>query len=87
MMERFNAALMTIDEYKLLLTNADDTVGSQVTDGTEAEREGRMMVIWAATDQMTEQSLQQFFDEVEGPARGTVELIELKRAYLPPNKA
>ena len=86
-MGRFNAALMTIDEYKALLTNVDDTVGSQVTDGTEAEREGRMMVIWAATDQMTEQSLQSFFDEVEGPARGTVALIELKRAYLPPNKA
>ena len=36
---------------------------------------------------MTEQSLQQFFEQVEGPARGTVETIELKRAYLPPNKA
>ena len=63
-----------------------DNVGSQVTDVTEAEREGRMMVIWGATEKMTADSLQEFFDQVHGPAKGLVELIRPKRAYAPPNK-
>ena len=79
---------MTVDEYKAVLTTIDGTVGSQVTDHdvTEAEREGRMMVIWGANDRMTAESLQEFFDQVHSPAKGTIELIEPKRAYAPPNK-
>jgi len=48
---------MTVDDYKAVLTNTDDSVGSQVTDVTEAESEGRMMVIWGATEAMTAESL------------------------------
>ena len=53
LLERIGVSLMTVDEYKAVLTTTDDTVGSQVTDVTEAEREGRMMVIWG-TVPMTE---------------------------------
>ena len=68
------------------LVSTDDNVGSQVTDVTEAEGEGRMMVNWGATEAMTAGSLQSFFHQVHGPAKGTIELIEPKRAYAPPNK-
>jgi hypothetical protein len=86
LLERFGASLMTVDDYKAVLTSTDDNIGSQVTDVTEAEREGRMMVIWGATEEMTADSLQSFFDEVHGPAQGSVYLVEPKRAYAPPNK-
>jgi hypothetical protein len=86
LLERFGVSLMTVDDYKAVLTSTDDNVGSQVTDVTEAEREGRMMVIWGATEAMTAESLQSFFDQVHGPAQGSVYLVEPKRAYAPPNK-
>ena len=86
LLERFGVSLMTVDDYKAVLTSTDDNIGSQVTDVTEAEREGRMMVIWGATEEMTADSLQGFFDEVHGPAQGSVYLVEPKRAYAPPNK-
>ena len=86
LLERFGVSLMTVDDYKAVLTSTDDNIGSQVTDVTEAEREGRMMVIWGATEEMTADSLQSFFDEVHGPTQGSVYLVEPKRAYAPPNK-
>ena len=86
LLERIDVSLMTMDEYKAVLTTTDDTVGSQVTDVSEAEWEGRMMVIWGANDRMTAESLQEFLDQVHGPAKGTNELIEPKRAYAPTNK-
>ena len=36
LLERFGVSLMTVDDYKAVLTNTDDNVGSQVTDATEA---------------------------------------------------
>ena len=61
-------------------------VGSQVTDVIKAEREGRMMVIWGANEKMTVDSVQEFFDHVHGPAKGSVNMIEPKRAYAPSNQ-
>ena len=44
------------------------------------------MVIWGTTEEMTADSLQVFLDQVHGPAKDSVELIEPKRAYAPLNK-
>jgi len=36
LLERIGVSLMTVDDYKAVLTSTDDNVGSQVTDVTEA---------------------------------------------------
>ena len=78
----FHIALHTVDAYKTILNTADSSVGSQVTDSMEAEREGRMMIIWSAPASMTVEALQSFFDDPAiGQASGTVVMIEPKRAY------
>ena len=78
----FHIALHTVDAYKTILKTADSSVGSQVTDSMEAEREGRMMIIWSAPASMTVDALQGFFDDPSiGQAAGTVVMIEPKRAY------